>query len=70
MVIHKCDICNKEMAVWLKIDIDIESRYAQASIAELLPFKGTIELCKKCFMNKYVLVKKGNNNEEYTIFIR
>jgi hypothetical protein len=42
MVIHKCDICEKELyGTWLTIRVDID--------AKLIPNQRKVEVCESCY---------------------
>ena len=59
MTVHKCDICGKEMGVWLDIKMTIGGSYPETNVADFLNLQGHTELCKECCI-KYI-TKKGES---------
>lgn len=50
MIVHKCDICKKEMGVWIEVNIDIGAKGPNVNVADLLQLRGTKEICKDCYL--------------------
>jgi hypothetical protein len=51
MVIHKCDVCGKEMCAWLEITPQPNTSNSILNIANLLQFRTTHEICDNCWNN-------------------
>lgn len=51
MVVHKCDICKKEVGVWLHVKVEICSKSSETNIYDLLPLQGERDICKNCYLN-------------------
>ena len=61
MVIHKCDICGKELGVWLSVSIKPNAALVFSNVGHLIKYSGEYEICEKCFMNLYETIKGENN---------
>ena len=48
MTIHKCDICGKEMGVWIDVKTSINSTRNETNVANLLPLVVAREYCPDC----------------------
>lgn len=55
MVIHKCDICGKELGVWLNVNIEPNAALVFSNVGHLIEYSGEYEICEDCFEN---LLKK------------
>lgn len=51
MIIHKCDICGKEMGAWLKVTTYVEASRNDTNVSDLAPYSGSFDICGKCFKN-------------------
>lgn len=51
MVIHKCDVCGKEMCSWLNITPQPEAIDPILSISNILRFRTPHEVCRECWEN-------------------
>ena len=58
MIVHKCDICGKEIGVWFSITVNIGASRPETNVADLVGYQGTIELCKDCFPKKWTEKEK------------
>ena len=52
MVIHKCDICGKEMSVWFKVVLTVEASRPEINVADIINLQGTTEICKDCYLSR------------------
>ena len=52
MTVHKCDICGKEMDVWLKSVLTVEAARPEINVADIIHLQGTIEICKDCCLSR------------------
>ena len=51
MVIHKCDVCGKELyGVWLTIKVDIDASHPEVNIAKFIPYQTKVEVCESCYL--------------------
>lgn len=66
MIVHKCDICNKELhGTWLTIYVDPDSATPEINIVKILRHRTHVEVCESCFADiKYEFLnlqrKKGH----------
>jgi len=61
MVVHKCDICGKEMGAWLKVSTFIEvDNNRSLDVSNLSPLSGSFEMCGDCFGS---LIRKKESEE-------
>ena len=50
MVIHKCDVCERELyGAWLTIKVDIDASHPEVNIAKLIPYQRKVEVCESCY---------------------
>ena len=50
MIIHKCDICERELyGAWLTIKVDIDTSHPEVNIAKLIPYQSKVEVCESCY---------------------
>ena len=57
MIIHKCDICGEEMyGAWLVINTNIDAVHSTINVAKLIPLKGKVEVCERCYDQLNVLL--------------
>ena len=59
MIIHKCDICGKEMGVWFKVALTVECSRPEINVADIIHLQGTTEICKDCYMSR---ISKGEKD--------
>ena len=53
MIVHKCDICGKEMGVWFKVVLTVEASRPETNVADILHLQeGTTEICKDCYLSR------------------
>lgn len=52
MTIHKCDICGKEMGVWFKIVLTVETLRPEINVADIIDLQGTTEIYKDCYLSR------------------
>lgn len=55
MVIHQCDICGKEIGVWLSVSVEPNAAFVLSNVGHLVEYSGEYEICEECFKN---LLKK------------
>ena len=55
MVIHQCDICGKEIGVWLSVSVKPDTPFVLSNVGHLIEYSGEYEICEECFEN---LLKK------------
>ena len=51
MIIHKCDICGKEMGVWFKVVLTVETLRPETNVADIIHLQGTTEICKDSYLS-------------------
>ena len=52
MIIHKCDICNKELyGTWLTIYVNPDAATPEVNIAKILHHRTNVEVCESCFID-------------------
>lgn len=49
MLIHKCDLCHKEMGVWFELNVKINALDPKTNVGPYLNRTGYAELCVKCY---------------------
>ena len=49
IIIHKCDICRKEMITWLFLDVKIGAVADYINVSSLTQYKQKREICERCF---------------------
>lgn len=52
MIIHKCDICGKEIDVWFKVVLTVEASHPETNVADIIHLQGTTEICKDCYLSR------------------
>ena len=67
MIIHKCDICGEEMfGAWLVINTDIDAVHSTINVAKLIPLKGKVEVCERCYDQlKYAFISLQRHRGKY-----
>lgn len=64
MIIHKCDICGKEMSSWINITVTVGANRSEVHVGDLINLQGVKEVCKSCcklfeaFINESKLSKE------------
>ena len=60
MTVHKCDICGKEIGVWISLKSTIGATYNETNVANLLDFVNDYDLCIGCAekLSDYILKVK------------
>lgn len=48
MVIHKCDVCGKEMCSWLNITPQPDAIDPFLNVSNILRFRTTHKVCREC----------------------
>lgn len=62
MVIHQCDICGKEIGVWIRVSVEPNAAFVLSNVGHLIKYSGEYEICEECFENllKKIKTEKGN----------
>lgn len=58
MIVHKCDICKKEMDRWFIVSVEIGVIADYLTFSDLMQRRGRKEYCESCFERIFDNVKK------------
>ena len=53
MTVFKCDICKKEITVWMNVNISVGGTNHLINVADMLQYQGYREMCLDCFKKFY-----------------
>lgn len=53
MTVYKCDICKKEITIWMNVNICVGGTNQLMNVSDLLQYQGSYQMCISCFKKFY-----------------
>ena len=66
MLIRKCDICGKELSIWLDVKVTPGACDPRANVYDLFAFAGDKQICEKCATRLKTVVKALKGRKEWS----